>query len=167
MGIHHNNIHDNYFWWAEFLCIVSVVDTPPTACIIYDSVFGTCTAFTKSSAVYNVHRLFCLTTQSCSLCALIAAVICMHEQLLASSPGSQSMERERWGGKICGAAPISTYLYPYISIQHCRPAFSAFCKPGDKATMVMHPVCMRFLQSQQRHQHFNAFIILCDYVLCL
>ena len=99
--------------------------TPPTACIIYDSVFGTHTAFTKSSAVYNVHRLFCLNTQSCSLGALIAAVICMHEQLLASSPGSQSMEGERWGGKICGPPlslhiSISIYLYPaYFAAPLC------------------------------------------------
>ena len=48
MGIDHNNIHDNYFWWAE-----AVVGTPPTAYIIYNGVFGTRTVFTKSSAVYD------------------------------------------------------------------------------------------------------------------
>ena len=148
-----------------------------TACIIYDGVFGTHTAFTKSSAVYNAHRLFCLNTQSCSLGALIVAVICMHEQLLASSPGFQSMEGERWSGKIMWGRPyFCISLSLYLSIQHILPpclAPSALCKPGDKATMqsstcmVMHPVCMRFLQSQPRHQHFNAFILLCDYVICL
>ena len=127
MGIHYNNIHDNYFGGQSSYSVYS--GHTAYACIIYDSVFGTRTAFTKSSAVYNVHRLFCLNTRSCSFGELITAVICMHEQLLALSPGSQSMEGERWGGKICGAAPISTYLYLYISLSSifCRPAFLLPC----------------------------------------